>query len=60
MKPMLLAAAAFLALAGGAAAAETAMNMECCKNCACCKEKPPAPKEGEQKPQTPQAPAHQH
>ena len=61
MKPMLLAAAAFFALAGGAMAAETAMKMDCCKNCACCKDKAPAPpKDGEQKPQTPKAPAHQH
>ena len=63
MKPMLLAVAAFFTLAGGAMAAETAMKMDCCKNCMCCKDKDkaPAPKDGEQKPQTPpQAPAHQH
>ena len=61
MKPMLLAAAAFFTLAGGAMAAETAMKMDCCKDCACCKDKAPAaPKEGEQKPKAPQAPAHQH
>ena len=60
MKPILLAAAAFFTLAGGAMAAETAMKMDCCKNCMCCKDKAPAPKEGEQKPQPPKAPAHQH
>ena len=61
MKMKLLAVAAFLALAGGANAADTAMKMDCCKNCPCCKEKAPPPKDGEQKPQTPPAPpAHQH
>ena len=61
MRLKLLAVAAFFALAGGAYAAETPMKMDCCKNCPCCKEKAPAPKEGEQKPQSPpQQPTHQH
>ncbi len=63
MTRTLLAAVAFFSLAGGALAAETAMMMDCCKNCACCKDKDkaPAPKDGEPKPQTPpKAPAHQH
>ena len=61
MNRILIAAAAFLTLAGGAVAAETAMKMDCCKNCACCKDKAPnPPKGGEQKPQAPKAPSHQH